>query len=143
MLENLIKNACNNLDLHPKPFKFNCKSSSYQMSFSRRCPVNPSTHTFCNIDVTQAIAYWWSQKIVAYYENIIRNLERVFKLFWNTILSLCRWFFFQAIVWSIMKAGRSSLKYLFQCVRQVGFEFCKTCSHYNICFKYEANTVVM
>ena len=96
MLENLIKNACNNLDLHPKPFKFNCKSSSYQMSFSRRCPVNPSTHTFCNIDVTQAIAYWWSQKIVAYYENIIRNLERVFKLFWNTILSLCRWFFFSS-----------------------------------------------
>ena len=38
--------------------------------------------------------------------------------------------FFQAIVWSIMKASRSSLNILFQCVRQVGFEFSKTCSLY-------------
>ena len=49
--------------------------------------------------------------------------------------------FFEAIIWSIMKAGRSSLNILIQCVRQVGFEFCKTYSHYNIRFKYEANIV--
>ena len=47
---------------------------------------------FCNIDVTQTMAYWCSQKVVAYYEIIIRNLERVLKLFKNTISSFCGWF---------------------------------------------------
>ena len=51
------------------------------MSISSRGPVNKSTHTFCNIDVTQTMGYWCSQKVVSYYENIIRNLGRVFKLF--------------------------------------------------------------
>ena len=133
MIRNSTKNGCKNLYFHPESFKITLKPNSYLMSIWSPGPVNASTHNFWNTDVTQAMAYWCSQKLVAFYENIIRNLERVFKLFWNTILSLWGWFicfFFQAIVWSIMKAGRSSLNILFQCVRQVGFEFSKTCSLY-------------
>ena len=124
MIPNSIKNGCKNLYLHPKSFKITLKPNSYLMSVWRPGPVNPSTHTFCYIDVAQTMAYWFSQKIGAYYENIIRNLEGAFKLFWNTISSFCGWFiccYFQAIVWSMIKAGRSSLNILFQCVRQVDY----------------------
>ena len=54
------------------------------MSICARGPVNTSTHT-CNIDVTQTMAYCCSQKVATYYKNVIRNLERIFKLFPNTI----------------------------------------------------------
>ena len=123
---NSIKNGCKYLYLHPKSFKITLTPNSYLMSIWRIVLVNASTHTFWNIDMTPAMVYWCSQKLLAFYENIIRNLERVFKLFWNKVSSLWGWFiwgFFQAIVWSIMKAGRSSLNILFQCVWQVGFEF--------------------
>ena len=54
------------------------------MLISRRGPVNPSTHTFCNIDVTQTMSSWCSQIVVAYYENIIRNLGLVFLSYFET-----------------------------------------------------------
>ena len=103
MIRNSIKNGCKNLYIHPKSFKITFKPNSYLMSICGRCPINPSTHTFCIIHVTQTMAYWCSQKVVAYYENIIRNLELFFwkKLFWNIIWSLCGWiflFFYQARV---------------------------------------------
>ena len=85
-----IKNGCKNLYLHSKSFKITFKPSSYLMSICARGPVNTSTHT-CNIDVTQTMAYCCSQKVATYYKNVIRNLERIFKLFPNTIWSLCRW----------------------------------------------------
>ena len=92
MIRNSIKNGCKNLCLYPKSFKIIFKPNSYLMSICRRGQVNPSTYTFCSIDVTRTMAYWCSQKEFPYYETIIRNLERVFKLFWNTIWSLCGWF---------------------------------------------------
>ena len=70
---------------------------------------------------------WCSQKVIGVsksYKNIIENLKRVFKLFWSTIWSFNEWFicfFYQAVFWSIMKVGRNSLIFLFQCARQVGF----------------------
>ena len=78
MIRNSIKNGCKNLYIHSKSFKITFKPNSYLMSICGRCPINPSTHTFCIIHVTQTMAYWCSQKVVAYYENIIRNLELVF-----------------------------------------------------------------
>ena len=51
-----MKNNCNDLYLHSKSFKTTLKPNSYLMSLSRRSPVNPSTATFLNINLTQAIA---------------------------------------------------------------------------------------
>ena len=92
MIRNSIKNGCKNLYLHPKSFKLTLKPNSCLMSTWRPGQVNASTHTFCNIDVAQAMAYWCSQKLVAFDENTIRNLERIFKLTWDTISSLWGWF---------------------------------------------------
>ena len=89
---NFNKNGCKNLYLYPKSSKITFKPNSYMMSICWRGQVDPSTYTFCSIDMIRTMAYWCSQKVVAYYENIIKNLERVFKLFWNTIWSLCEWF---------------------------------------------------
>ena len=47
-----LKNLC----LHPKFFKISLKPNSYLTLVSRRCPVSPSTLTFPNIILTQAIA---------------------------------------------------------------------------------------
>ena len=55
MLKNLIKNGCRNLCMHLKPFKIIFKPNSYLMSIFRRSPVNPSTRTFPNINLTKTI----------------------------------------------------------------------------------------
>ena len=85
MIGNSIKSCWKYLYFHPKSFKITSKPNSYLMPICGRGSVNTSTHTFCNIDLTHQMAY-------AYYENIIRNLERLFELFWKTIWSLCGWF---------------------------------------------------
>ena len=129
MIRSSIKNGCKNLHLYPKSFKVTLKPNSYLMSTCRHGQENPSTYTFCSNDLTQTMAYWCSQKVVAYQKNIIETQSDHF------MNDLFVFFFYQTVVSTILKAGRSSLNFLFQCVRQVGFGFCKTCSHYNICFK--------
>ena len=44
-----------NLCLYPKSFHITLKPNSYLMSISRRGPVNPSTPTFPNINLTKPI----------------------------------------------------------------------------------------
>ena len=126
MIRNSIRNGCKNFYLHPKFFKITFKSDCYLMSICRRGTVKPSSHTFCRIDVTQ-MAYWCSQKAVACYENLIGNLEPVLKLFWNSLITwwMIYLFFYQAIVWSIVKVGRSSLNYLFQCLCKWVLDYAK------------------
>ena len=53
LFEKSLRNDCNNFCLHPKPFKMISKSNSYLMSISRHGPVNPSIHTFPNINITK------------------------------------------------------------------------------------------
>ena len=144
MIRNSIRNGCKNFYLHRKFFKITFKSDCYLMSICRRGTVKPSSHTFCRIDVTQ-MAYWCSQKAVACYENLIRNLEPVLKLFWNTVWLFGGWFICFLSSYSLeYSKGRSKLSEL--CVSmsmQVNFGLCKTCSYYNIYFKYEANIGIM
>ena len=104
------KTAQSNLCLCPKSFKNTLKTNSYLMSVCRCDQVSPRSYIFGSIDVTQTMAYWCSQKVVAYFENVIRNLERVFKLFWNIIWSLCGWFicFFLSI---LTNPDRNSLNF--------------------------------
>ena len=104
------KTAQSNLCLCPKSFKNTLRTNSYLMSVCRCDQVSPRSYIFGSIDVTQTMAYWCSQKVVAYFENVIRNLERVFKLFWNIIWSLCGWFicFFLSI---LTNPDRNSLNF--------------------------------
>ena len=44
--------------MHPKFFKINLKPNSYLASVSRCGPVNPSSQTFPNINLTQAMEYF-------------------------------------------------------------------------------------
>ena len=55
MLGTLIKNDCNNLYLHPKLLKITLKLNSYLASIFRRGPVNPSTPSFPNINLTKTM----------------------------------------------------------------------------------------
>ena len=55
MIRNSLKNDCNNLYLHFKSFKITLKLNSYLMSISRCNPVNWSTPTFPNTNLTKTI----------------------------------------------------------------------------------------
>ena len=55
MLGNSVKNGCKNFYLHDKPFKFTLQANSYLPSIFRRGPVNLSTLTFLNINLTKTI----------------------------------------------------------------------------------------
>ena len=55
LLENLIKNNCNNLCFHNKSFKITLKPNSYLTSIFHRSPVNQSTPTFSNISLTKTM----------------------------------------------------------------------------------------
>ena len=50
-----LKNGCNNLYYHPYTFDERYKSISYLTSLSRHSPVNPSSSTFGNINLTEAM----------------------------------------------------------------------------------------
>ena len=121
------------------------KSDSYLVSICRRGMVKPSSHTFCRIDVTQTMAYWCSQRVVACYENLIRNLEPVLKLFWNTVWLFGGWFicFLSSYSLEYSKGGSKLSELCVSMSMQVNFGLCKTCSYYNIYFKYEANIGIM
>ena len=121
MTGNSVKNGCKNLNLHSKSFKVTIKPNSYLTSIYGGCPVNPSTHTFCKIDVTQTVvACWCYPKVIAYYENI-RNLERVFKLFWNNLITLWVICLLFLSSYSLEYTEGRSKNFLFQCARLVGF----------------------
>ena len=64
-----IKNGCNNLYLQSNTFNMNSKSFSCLVSPSCRGPVNPSTPTFGNINLTETMT------------NLLLN--------WNLIKSDC------------------------------------------------------
>ena len=49
------KNNCNNLYFHLYAFGMSYKSFSYLTSLSNRSPVNPSTTTFGNINLTETM----------------------------------------------------------------------------------------
>ena len=51
----ITKKGCINLYLLPKVFHGSSKSNSYLMSISRRGPVNLSTSTFGNINLTKTV----------------------------------------------------------------------------------------
>ena len=55
LLGNLVKNGFKNLYFHPKHFKSPFKSNSYLISVSHPGPVNPSTPTFPNINLTKTM----------------------------------------------------------------------------------------
>ena len=55
MIRNSFKNDCNNLYLHFKIFKITLKLNSYLMSISLCNPVNSSTPTFPNTNLTKTI----------------------------------------------------------------------------------------
>ena len=55
MLGNSVKNGCKNFYLHDKPFKFTLQANSYLPPIFRRGPVNLSTLTFLNINLTKTI----------------------------------------------------------------------------------------
>ena len=50
-----MKNGSENIYLHPKPFNNTVNLSWYLMSLSRRDPVNPSTSSFRNINLTKIV----------------------------------------------------------------------------------------
>ena len=61
------KNGCNNLYYHPFSLSKGQNLFSYLTSLSRRGPVNPSTPTFGNINLTETmtnliVAWKFSQK---------------------------------------------------------------------------------
>ena len=53
LFEKSLKISCNNLYFHFYTIDMGCKSFSYLTSFSRRGPVNLSTPTFGNINLTE------------------------------------------------------------------------------------------
>ena len=75
LLRNPIKNCRNNFYLHPKSFKTKHISGfsftlwpgiSVVAQYICGMVIQPMP-TFCNIDMTQTMAYWCLQKSVAYY----------------------------------------------------------------------------
>ena len=69
-----LKNGCNNLYFHPYNIHKRYKLFSYPMSLFRRGPVNPSTPTFGNINLTETI----TNLIVALTFNQKRFRESLF-----------------------------------------------------------------
>ena len=55
LLRNPIRNNCENLYLHPKPFKITVKPNSYLPSIFCRGPVKPSNSNFLNTNLTNTI----------------------------------------------------------------------------------------
>ena len=51
-----LKNDCSNIYLHPYTFEMSYKSFSYPTLLSRHGPVNLSTPTFGNINLTEAMS---------------------------------------------------------------------------------------
>ena len=57
LLKKPLKNGCNHLYLPPNTFNMSLRSFSYLVSISWGGPVNPSTSTFPNINLTKTIKY--------------------------------------------------------------------------------------
>ena len=67
-----LRSGCNNLYLHSKIFDMSKKSNLYLTPFNSCSPVNPSTPTFTNINLTKPIkSFLDARKITQKWLNII------------------------------------------------------------------------